>query len=275
QDFAAPALDDQEQAVQNLNIDFEALEQINYLDGESEAVVGGGEEVNRLFIENQSQDTVFIMAGEVVKGGKQDRVIAQDMVIPPNSGPIDLSVFCVEKGRWHYGTTEAADFGGYGNFASMNVREAAVLETEQSAVWDSVAVVTNFNDATSSTSAYTALEASEDYQEELAHYIKEFSDLPEISPSVVGVVVVSGDKVIGCDMFATPALFKQSYPNLLHAYATQAITRGSDVTLKDAAVQDYLSEFLSDETKLEEALEGNGSVLEYNSKKVHISTFGK
>ena len=39
------------------------------------------------------------MAGEVVKGGKQDRVIAQDVVLAPGE-TIDLNAFCVEKNRW-------------------------------------------------------------------------------------------------------------------------------------------------------------------------------
>ena len=33
-------------------------------------------------------------------GGKQDRVIAKDRIVPPGSDPIDLSVFCIEPGRW-------------------------------------------------------------------------------------------------------------------------------------------------------------------------------
>src|SRR5437879_6772929 len=52
------------------------------------------EEVNNLFIENVSKDTVMILAGEVVQGGKQDRMVAQDVILYPKSGKKDLSVFC-------------------------------------------------------------------------------------------------------------------------------------------------------------------------------------
>ena len=58
---------------------------------------GGGARVNTLYIQNVSNDTIYIMAGEVVKGGKQDRVLAQDMILPPNSKKVDISVFCVER----------------------------------------------------------------------------------------------------------------------------------------------------------------------------------
>ena len=56
-------------------------------------------EVNTLFIENVSSDTVIILNGETVEGGRQDRMIAQEVLLKPHSGKLDLSVFCVEHGR--------------------------------------------------------------------------------------------------------------------------------------------------------------------------------
>ncbi len=57
-------------------------------------------EVNRLFVENISSDTIIILGGEVVRGGKQDRMIAQDFMVLPHSGKVDIAVYCVEHGRW-------------------------------------------------------------------------------------------------------------------------------------------------------------------------------
>ncbi len=59
-----------------------------------------GAEVNRLVLYNNSNRPLLLLAGEIVTGGKQDRVIGADRIVPPNAGPIDLSVFCVEPGRW-------------------------------------------------------------------------------------------------------------------------------------------------------------------------------
>jgi len=58
-----------------------------------------GGEVNTLQIENTSRDTVMILSGEVVQGGKQDRMVAQDVILYPKSKK-DLAVYCVEHGRW-------------------------------------------------------------------------------------------------------------------------------------------------------------------------------
>lgn len=57
-------------------------------------------EVSRLTLENKSKEEVFIHAGDIVKGGKQDRVVTSTLVLPPKSGKIDASVYCVEAGRW-------------------------------------------------------------------------------------------------------------------------------------------------------------------------------
>src|ERR1700683_2375993 len=75
-------------------------------------------EVNRLVLENNSKRPLLLLAGEIVAGGKQDRVIGMDRIVPSESDPIDLSVFCVEPGRWvatsdRFGTS-GATYGGVG-----------------------------------------------------------------------------------------------------------------------------------------------------------------
>ncbi|NUN53862.1 MAG: hypothetical protein HUU06_13905, partial [Planctomycetaceae bacterium] len=57
-------------------------------------------EVNELTLENRSDRWLFLQAGDVVKGGKQDRVVGRDVALAPNSPPQGLDAFCVEHGRW-------------------------------------------------------------------------------------------------------------------------------------------------------------------------------
>ena len=57
--------------------------------------------VNQLAVENLSPDAeVFIQAGDIVKGGRQDRVLAYDLIVPARSGKMPIASFCVEAGRW-------------------------------------------------------------------------------------------------------------------------------------------------------------------------------
>ena len=56
--------------------------------------------VSELQIENLGMDEVFIQAGDIVKGGQQDRVLSVSLVLPPKSGRLPIASFCVEQGRW-------------------------------------------------------------------------------------------------------------------------------------------------------------------------------
>ena len=116
-------------------------------------------QVNRLVLVNNSKRPLLLLAGEVVAGGKQDRVIGKDRIVPPESDPVDLSVFCVEPGRWvatsdHFGTSGAlyGAGGGVGSgvgsgsgapapttlMVQPSVRAKAMADQDQQKVWDEV-----------------------------------------------------------------------------------------------------------------------------------------
>ncbi len=56
--------------------------------------------VNMLSIENAGAEEVFVQAGDIVKGGQQDRVLTISMLVPARSGRLDIAAYCVEQGRW-------------------------------------------------------------------------------------------------------------------------------------------------------------------------------
>ena len=64
--------------------------------------------VNELKIENTGSEEVFIQAGDIVKGGRQDRVLSLSFVLPPKSGEVPIAAFCVEHGRWSARGSESA-----------------------------------------------------------------------------------------------------------------------------------------------------------------------
>src|SRR5581483_2408693 len=57
-------------------------------------------EVNRLALTNRSGKKLILIAGEMVIGGKQDRIVGHDCVIEATARPVPIDVFCVEHGRW-------------------------------------------------------------------------------------------------------------------------------------------------------------------------------
>jgi hypothetical protein len=100
-----------------------------------------GDQVNTLVLVNHSKRPLLLLAGEIVTGGKQDRVIAKDRIVPAGGDAIDLSVFCIEPGRW---TGSSEKFGAAANtsmgsfMVQPSVRQQAMVARDQQQVWNSV-----------------------------------------------------------------------------------------------------------------------------------------
>ncbi len=193
---------------------------------------------NALTVQNKSNKTIFLMSGDVVTGGNQDRVIAYDDAIPPGTIK-NIDVFCVEAGRSSYYDPEApeaekqiAAFRGYYNVASPRVRKA-VHQGNQQGVWKAVDKVTEANDAASATKTYAALETENSHKARREAYLNFFEGKMDALPNAVGVVAVCNGKVIGVDIFSQPALFRSQYKALLHGYTAEAVVAGNDVQSPD------------------------------------------
>jgi len=151
------------------------------------AIRHDGAEVNRLVLVNNSRRPLLLLAGEIVSGGKQDRVIGKDRIVPAESDPVDLSVFCVEPGRWvatseHFGASEAMYAGKGGAvggpvasppmaiMAQPSVRGKAMADKNQNEVWDAVNKQKNqmAAEVAASPSAQTVTVQSESVQVEIA-----------------------------------------------------------------------------------------------------------
>ena len=236
-----------------------------------------GEQVNKLYAENISKDTIMILGGEVITGGKQDRMIASDFILPPKSGKKDLSVFCVEHGRWTYkgsrSDANVAMFSASPGMVNKEVRKAAGVSKNQSKVWDKVSEVTRGNGAVTSTGTYAALDSNKDYKAKVGEYTAFFKKILAEDNSIIGLVAVTGDSIMGCEMFATHNLLMQHADNVINSYATEAITSGSKVTIQNQKVLAYANTLLADETKQSKFIRENGTELKDKNRKLHIAVY--
>src|SRR5262245_14557614 len=98
--------------------------------------------VEQLAIENLSNQPVFVQAGDIVKGGQQDRVLTTDLLLPPRSGKVSIAAFCVEQGRWtKRGAEPAQQFSASSKAVPTRALKMAVREPgSQSKVWSEVAL---------------------------------------------------------------------------------------------------------------------------------------
>src|SRR6266853_1857778 len=91
--------------------------------------------VNQLVLINRSKRPLLLLAGELVSGGKQDRIIGKDRIVPVGAEPLPLDVFCVEHGRW---TGSSSQFTASKTIVHPSVREQAAVDQKQTEVWAAV-----------------------------------------------------------------------------------------------------------------------------------------
>jgi len=230
-----------------------------------------GATVNTLQVQNNSKDTIYLMQGEVVVGGKQDRMLAQDVIVPPGE-TMNIGAFCVEHGRWQAGST-GHDFNGTIGVVGQQTRKAAAVDKEQTRVWEEVAKDIEKNKAQTRSGSYAHLMNDKEFQAKRQHYREKLLGLLASASGIVGVIAVSGDKVVGLDVFATQELFAQAFPQLVDAYIAEALSNGKPVTMTEAQVRAYFTGLFNDERKLEEKSNGNGYLFKSNERTYRLSMF--
>lgn len=222
----------------------------------------GGPSVNQLVLVNRGKRPVLVLAGELVSGGKQDRIIAKDRIVAPGAEPLPLSVFCVEHGRWSAGS----QFTSAKTIVHPSVREQAAVKQSQSDVWASVTAgsvapraaaappprvadgdLTAVMSEEAPTQSYDKIYGSRRVsvsvdamvEEVQRRFRKETSGLK--GERVVGVVVAYGGEVAWSDIFASDQLFQHYWSKLLRSYAVEAVARP---TLREKTSAEDAREFL-------------------------------
>jgi hypothetical protein len=223
-------------------------------------------DVNQLAIENLSEEEIFVQSGDIVKGGKQDRVLMVSLVLPPRSGRVPIASFCVEQGRWAgRGREDAMRFSSSAaTVPSLQAKRAmkapaparvssAGMDTgeRQRKVWRSVAATQSkladrvgqpVASPVSNSSLQLALE-NEKLQDKIVAYVKALQAAGEKPSDVIGYAFAINGKLNSADVYPSNALFRKMWAKLLDASATEALGEKSDAAPAPpdvAAVQTFL-----------------------------------
>ena len=238
---------------------------------------------------NHSKRPLLLLAGEIVTGGKQDRIIAKDRIVPADAEPIDLSVFCIEPGRWTGSTTSfgaSAKAQANSFMVQPQVREQAMVSKDQGQVWDSVhgaitkmavaaappmasqsvTVQANISaDALGTTSYARAMQNSavstkvdEAAAQAIAGREQVMAKLRE--EHAVGVVVAVRGEIIWADLFASTDLLARYWTKLVRSYAAESLADGDNHATPSAA---DAQRFLDAPTAGTEMSEGDVGVYRY------------
>jgi hypothetical protein len=197
-------------------------------------IVRDKRDVNELTVENQSDQDLFVQAGEIVKGGQQDRTLGQDMVLSAHSAEIPIPANCVEPGRWtQRGNEDATSFDASPNFLSSKALKESNYKGDQQAVWadahaaqGQLAANTPGLDVAATTSPSSLELTLEDKSvtTATATYEKDLAASLQPSQNVIGFMFAINGKLNSGDAYASADLFNKMYPKLLHAAAIEALS---------------------------------------------------
>ncbi len=98
-------------------------------------------------------------------------------------------------------------------------------------------------------------------------------NLKHADSTIVGFVCMSGDKVIGSDIFASTDLFYNQLDPLLKGYCDQAVYIGKPVTITREEEKIYLDKLLTDKISQEAFLKDNGKIFRQHGQVIHINSF--
>jgi hypothetical protein len=189
--------------------------------------------VPELIVDNKLGTPVLLLAGEILTGGKQNRVVTEDILLPPHSGERPLGVYCVEQGRW---ASSGGGFRSSGAVAGAALRSRIMAKSDQASVWSAVRQYEASARVSSATRSYTAVTGSSAVERRRAEVERHIEGR---APSgALGVAIFHGGTMLGLDVFSDTSLFARQWPKLLRAaivdtLATPATTAAPDDVLRD------------------------------------------
>jgi hypothetical protein len=254
-----------------------------------------GDQVNTLVLVNNSNQPLLLLAGEIVTGGKQDRVIAKDRIVPAGGDPIDLSVFCIEPGRWtesstKFGATAQMPAGSF--MVQPTVRQQAMVSKNQQQVWDAVGGAISHMAVAAAPSATAHVQGGQAEGSAAGRalgttsYAKAMQDssvsskVDEAAAPVmqsrdqvlgtlrqehaIGVVVAVRGEIVWADLFADTDLLSRYWTKLVRSYAAESLSEGETHTAATVADAQH---FLDSPSSGTETSEGEVGVYRYREVK--------
>ena len=243
-------------------------------------------DVNQLILENVSENIVYIQSGDIVKGGKQDRTISYDILLPPYSGKRSVMVFCVEHGRWHArGSESASSFdASEQQLVSKDLKVEAKRNNSQTGVWKNVDSVQtklaeNTGAAVRSSQSESSLQLTlenKKVQEISNQYIRRLMPVVTGKGDVIGYAFSINGVINSADVYASHTLFLKLWPKLIKASSIEALVElqkeRSYQPPSIQAVQNWIADAASGKSSQKSITSGTTLVMNESDKDLFFET---
>ena len=236
----------------------------------SERGTASTENVHYLRISNHSDQMIYVSSGEILSGGRQDRIVAQDTLLEPNGRDQYVSAMCVEELRW----SEKEKKFSYQGFANPALRKVLDQSRNQVLIWREISKQLRDNNIPSKSSAYLSRVADKKMMQLNDEYYNFFKEkFKSADSSIVGFVCMTGNRVIGADIYASTDLFYNQLDPLLKGYCDQAVYMGKPITITREEEKIYLDKLLTDKITQEKFIKENGKIFRQHGQVIHINSF--
>jgi hypothetical protein len=204
--------------------------------------VSDGGSVPQLKVHNKDCQAVFLMAGEHLRGGKQNRVLNASILVAAET-ELPIPVSCVERGRWGYRSQQFASTpsSSHSSLRKMmhgqvtrSYRSLGAARSDQSEVWREVERKLTETGSVSDTchleQAYTDSEPD----------LREVASQLAVPDGACGAVFAFGGKIVGFDLFDRPTTLARLWEKLVRAYAIDARVAADGPRVSVAEVREWL-----------------------------------
>jgi hypothetical protein len=232
-------------------------------------------DVNRLTVVNRSEKPLYLMPGEVIYGGKQDRAIAEETIILADGKPVSVEVYCVERGRWSGRSTEMANagiamlaYGGEeavdqetveelveqtrkGNFVvkAGNLGQAGRMAVQakkgQDTVWREVGAANAAAGVQTESDTFTANYTDKNVGEKAQKYVGKIEAPVAEQNQVVGAIVAINGEIKAVDVFGSTPLFRRVWPKLLRGHVLDAIAAADSPQSDEPSTREKAKTFMA------------------------------
>jgi hypothetical protein len=191
----------------------------------------GDGDVPWVLVSNKGPREIYIMAGEILSGCRQDRMVARDVLVAPKRRNLSVPVYCIEAGRWH---SRSREFGSEKNLGTYKLRAVAQIAMAleagaasgrassgagQGKIWSEVSKANRAAGVASDTDAFQDAYRDETVARKVSEVEEQLLAAPQLGEDTVGVVVALGEELISLDVFASPHLFRELWPKILKSAA--------------------------------------------------------
>jgi hypothetical protein len=143
------------------------------------------------------------------------------VLLSAESGWVAVPVYCGEKERW---SQVHEEFRSPSAVVDQRLRKMAAGAESQGRIWGEIEGQLSGAGVSAPTRRYDEIYRDRSVNRQLDECVERFRPLPRRQS--VGVVVASGGRIVGCDVFSDPDLFSRLWDKICRSYAMEVVHEG-------------------------------------------------